>query len=337
MFLNASTCRVFWICALLFNGCLATPKGKFSNDVLHVSSTTLTLLLATLGYRYRSQSQNKNIGDDADDERLISPGSESEDGDQKPAARNPPTRGSSQQNVQTRPGSQAAVQLNHAAQGSAANEALVFPLRGPAQSQRGAVNQQSPATGFANAMPPSSSWYSVYAPQSGGQSQHSRAPEAKGLVFEEVFQFGHSGPAQHHAAGRGYDYGRNSMNFGSHGSPFDARFPFYQRGPAQPSGPSGVVYRNLAPAVYNEGLNSNGGEAVPQEGDAQVIRRPPPSYKPVYVTQSRHGYSLARYTHSHSNYSPELNAPMPVDPRPQDAPVVREETHRYGTSRQVFF
>lgn len=234
--------------------------------------------------------------------------------------------------MQTRPGSQAMEQLNRVAQGSAANLPLVFPLSGPASSQLGAVNQPSTATRFTNGMPPSSSGFSAQAPQSGGQSQlasDSRAPEGKGLVYEEIFQFADSGPAQHHGAGRGYDDGQNSLNFGSQGST-SVRFPFYQSDPAQSAGPSGVVYGNLA--TYNEGLGSNQGETVPQGANAQVMRPPPPPYNPVYVTRSRHSYSRARYTNSHSRYSPDPYAPMPVDPLPpQDVPVRREETHRYCT------
>lgn len=325
--LNALSCRIFWICALLFNGCLTTPKGivsfkRSSSCLLDYPNFTA----CPLDYRYRSQSQNRNIGDDTDDESL-SPGSDLGDSGSKSAAWNTPTGGSSQKNVQTRTSGQAAGQRNRVAQGSAANDPLVFPM----SNQLGA-NQQSPATRFTKEMPQSSNGFSVYAPQSGGQSHLKsgyQGPGATGPLYEEFFHHHvDSGPAQHYGAGRGHDGGRNSQNLGGHGSTLDARPPFHQHHQAHLVGPSGVVHRNPAPASSSQGLNANVEETVPHTGNAHFMR-PPASYDPVYLTQSRHGYSHARYTHFQSRYLPDLYAPMPVDPQPLQDPVRREETHRY--------
>lgn len=332
------SCRVIWICALLLNGCFSTPKGNgfYFNKALHVALALLNSSIS-LEYRYRSQSQNRNIGDDEHDERLISSGSEADDRDQKPAAGNTPTRVSSQQNAQPRPGSQAVGQLNRVAQGSAANLPLISPFSGPGNSPLGYANQQATATGPKNLLL-SSSGVPASAPQSGGQSQlvsNSQTPEAQGLVFEEIFQYPNVGPAQPYGAGRGYDDGRHTHNFASQRSTVETGMPFYERYGAQPAGHAGVVYGNLVPTSYDEGLNSNPDENVPQgAGGLFMMPPPPPPYKPVFSTQSRHAYSRARYTHFQSRYSPDLGVPMPlsVDPQPlKDVPVIRKEPLRYCT------
>lgn len=279
---NGLLLQVFWLCALLINGCAGATISK--------------------DYRFRSQSQNRNTGDDADDERLIS--SASEDRDSKPASLNTPQWGSSQQGVQTRPGGRDVGQLNRVAQVSMEkdpNKPLVFPLSVPANPQLGAVNQQS------------------------------KAPALKRVRYEDVFDFRsqNSGPAQHYGAGRGYNEGRNPQHLVSRSS-INTGMPLYQGYPLNVAGPTGVVYRNLAPISYNEGLNSKLQETVPQRASGQAVPLPPPlPYNPVYLTQSRSGYSHARYTHSHSKYSPDPYAPMTVDPQPlQDVPGVKEEAGR---------
>lgn len=235
--------------------------------------------------------------------------------------------------MQQRPGSQT-VELNRVAHGPAADKALHFPLGGPANSPLGAANQQAAATGFKNVKPQASSGFPVYADQSGGHSQlvsDSQAPEAKVLVYEDVFHVRDSGPAQHYRPGKGYDDGRSAQHFGSQGSMFDTRMPFYQKYGAQPAGHAGVGYGNLAPTSYNDGSHSNPEETVQQGTNGLVFLPPPPPYKPVYFTQSRHAYSRARYTHFRSKYSPDLDVPeMSVDPQPpQDVPVMRKDTKRY--------
>lgn len=213
-------------------------------------------------------------------------------------------------------------------------EDLNKPLTFPFSNQAG---QSWSASTYSMADPPSSQ-DSAYASQSSSHVSQSSGMRNNGLVYEQVFQYPKgSGPSQGYSgfsstgsgsgqatgsqeSSRSYDstWGMPSFHYQTNAAAYPSRMK-------DPSfGPTGY-YQKFIP--------------VPQKAVYWRVSDPviPPAPPPSYITQSTNGYQRMRYSRSHTKYSPDPYAPMPMsqdtkNPPPQQAdPGVAKELQRYCT------
>lgn len=190
---------------------------------------------------------------------------------------------------------------------------------------------------------PPSNQDSAYASQSSSHVSQSSPYSSgmrndNGLVYEQVFQYSKgSDPSQGYSgisstgssSGQATDSQESSRSYDS-----TQEMPslLFQTNAA--AYPSGMENPSFGPTGYYQKFSQ-----VPQKVVSWRVSDPvfPPAPPPSYITQSRNGYQRMRYNRTHTKYSPDPYAPMPMsqdtkDPPPQQAdPGVAKEPQRYST------
>lgn len=216
------------------------------------------------------------------------------------------------------------------------NKPLTFPL----SNQAG----QSSWSALTNSMAdPPGNQNSAYASQSSSRvpqsSTHSNGMRNdNGLVYEQVFQYPEgSDPSQGYSgfsstgSGSGQATGSQESSR-SYDSTQEMPSFHYQTNAA--AYPSGMEDPSFGPTGYYQKFSQ-----VPQKAVFWRVSDPlvPPAPPPSYIAQSRNGYQRMRYSRTHTKYSPDPYASMPMsqdtkDPPPQQAgPGVAKEPQRYCT------
>lgn len=218
-------------------------------------------------------------------------------------------------------------------------EDLNIPLTFPLSNQAGQSSWSAPTYTMADPR----NQDSAYGSQSGSRlaqlSTHSSGMHNDNrLVYEQVFQYSKgSDPSQ------GYS-GFSSTGSGS-GQATNSQEPSksYDSAQAMPSFhyqtnaaayPSWMEDPSFGPTGYYQKFMQ-----VPQKAVSSIVSDPvvPPAPPPSYITQATNGYQRMRYSRTHTKYSPDPYAPMPMsqdtqNPPPQQAdPGVAKELQRYCT------
>lgn len=213
------------------------------------------------------------------------------------------------------------------------NKPLTFPL----SNQAG----QSSWSASTNAMadPPGNQ---AYASQSSSRASQSSAHSSgmrndNGLVYEQVFQYPKgSDPSQGYSdfssagSGSGQATGSQESSRSYDSTQEMPSFHYQTNAAAYPSG----IDPSFGPTGYYQKFMQVPRKAVSWRVSDRVV---PPAPPPSYITQSRNGYQRMMYNRTHTKYSPDPYAPMPMshdvkDPPPQQAdPGVAKEPQRYCT------
>lgn len=215
------------------------------------------------------------------------------------------------------------------------NKPLTFPLSNQAGQSSWSASTNSMAD-------PPSNRDSAYASQSSGHvsqsSTHSTGMRNNGLVYEQVFQYPTGSDPSHGYSGFSSTRSGSGQATRSQESSrsYDATWemPSFHYLTNAAAYPSGIEDPSFGPTGYYQKFIQ-----FPQKAVSWRVSDPafPPAPPPSYITQSQNGYQRMRYSHTHTKYSPDPYAPMPMsqdtkDPPPQQAdPGVAKEPRRYCT------
>ncbi|XP_019957425.1 uncharacterized protein [Paralichthys olivaceus] len=276
------------ICFLLFGGSLGLPAIK--------------------GYGYPYISDSRNIGDDAEDEALMSHDWQASNGqpsatayasNNKLSAARQPASVATRQTVPSAPAAERIVNSESRDWGQRdANVPMVFPLSRNYKPSDPARPQPGPSTG-SNTL--------------GGGSR-----KVPSLVFEDVFQYSAENAAQSPSDGGVSNTAGGGGQAGYVGSFEYSSEPSFQNYPANAGGQWVATSANESPSSGKTSYQTNDeSQDSPEEEVSLIVSEPilpPPPPPSSYIIQSRNGYQRVRYLFNKSRYSPVFAPPLPVRP-----------------------
>lgn len=311
------------------------------------------------GYGYPYASDSLNIADDDDDDEILT--SATSDSINKltstvyatynPTAVQQPDWAPAQQNIPSGPEVE---RLIH-------DVPRVWGLEDPQKPQLGPVQPQStllgdstyasptiyyaPSTSQAANSPSAESWQ----PDSSGYSMvdlntdSSAAGNTNHLVYEDVFHYPSKSaePPQSYGSISNAAGGSGQSNLESQESSTRGASAFGTHSfPRYPTNAGAWLVSPARMESFHRGVNFNFGHTGyrPHDGVSlhpqkaaktqkvevsQRVHDPifPPAPPPSYIVQSRNGYQQGRHVLSHTRYSPEFNAPMPINSKGGEGPA----------------